>query len=427
MTSKPDAIVTKHLVRNVVVTVAVAVTALVGYLWWQSFKERKPAADTVETTQTTADPEEVTEAEAPYLLSVDDAKSAITDYYTLLSRSEFAGLRSHGFNEVASAVELGWTAQIGLEIHPEYIVPDVPSMPQPVDTYAGNDLYEIGSFFTTVPPVQCVKSVVTGETGPIGWIYHDAIDGQWHIIDPTIPLATQAPVANNQTRKSTDGLVLVEMSSPGIFRNQWWAMTMFTVSITSASKMTNVEVQARTFDAGVTVEVPDSLLAGVLSSDVPVVPTTNPDGTTTALVAKVHGVCTMWRGERQNFDRGLIGQMLQQLDGSDMSPVSISTNTEDVTPVFPVDNRTAEKTSNLLNEEQIKRYGVDGVIVMMPLADQVAYEQQVLGIDQQEQGQQGTEGGDGTGDAAAGDGTQTDSPQPGADQLSQDITSLTSN
>lgn len=404
MTSKPDAIVTRHLIRNVLLTALLIVLVTVGVLWWRSLSGRKPAADTA-TAEETSEPREVQEAEAPYILSVDDAKATITDYYTLLSQNDFSGLRGHGFNEVASAVELGWTRQTGLEIHPEFISPDVQSMPEPVDTYAGNDLYEIGAFFTTVPPADCVKSLVTGATGPIGWIYHDALDGQWHIIDPTVPLATQAPVASNQSRQSNDKLVLVEMSSPGVFRNQWWAMTIFTVSVTSASKTADVSVVPRSFDSGISLEVPDSLTIGISSRDVPIVPTVNPDGSASPLVAKIHGVCTMWRGERQGFDRERIGQKLQQLDGTDMAPVDVTMGAENITPVFPVDNKTAEKTANLLNEEQIKRYGVDGVIVTMPLIDQQSYEQDALGYAAPEQAQDG-QGQDGATDADATAATQ---------------------
>ena len=383
MTSKPDAIITKHLIRNVLVTLVLVVIGVCGFLWWRSYSNRKPSIDSAPVAETPhAESQEIVEAESPYILNVEDAKSALSDYYTLLSQGEFAGLRSRGFNEAASSVELGWTRQIGMEIHPELLVPDVPNMPEPVGTYAGNDLYDIKSFFATVPPTQSVKTIVTGETGPVGWIYHDAIDGQWHIIDPTVPLSTQAPVASNQIRKSNDGLVLVEMSSSGIFCNQWWAITMFTVSVTSASKVTGVSVMPRSFDDGVTVEVPESLTKGITTAEVPLVPTTNPDGTTNPLVAKVYGVCTIWRGERQSFDAGLIGQTLQHLDGSDMSPVEVTAGAENITPVFPVDNRLAETTANLLNEEQAKRYGVDGVIVTMSLADQQSYEQDALGIGQ---------------------------------------------
>lgn len=394
MTSKPDAIVTRHLIRNIIVTLVVTAAAVFGVLWWRHVSERKPVADTV-TAEDTKEPEVVQEAESPYILSVDDAKSAITDYYTLLSQSDFAGLRSRGFNEVASAVEMGWTKQIQLEVHPEQIMPDVQSMPEPVDVYAGNDLYEIGSFFMTVPPTQSVKSVVTGETGPIGWIYHDALDGQWHIIDPTIPLGTQAPVASNQSRQSSDKLVLVEMSSPGVFRNQWWALTMFTVSVTSASKVADVSIVPKSFDSAVTVEVPDSLTIGISAASVPIVPTVNPDGTTNPLVSKVTGVCTVWRGDRTQFGRDRIGQSLQQLDGQDMAPVVVTSGAEDVTPIFPVDNRLAETTASLLNKEQIERYGVDGVIVTMPVLDQQAYEQEALGLGQPTtDGQAGTDGTD---------------------------------
>lgn len=394
MTSKPDAIVTRHLIRNILVTLILMAAAVFAVLWWRNLQGRKPAIDAVTSEQSTpAAPEEVQEAESPYILSVDDAKRAISDYYALLAQSDSAGLRSRGFNEVAGAVELGWTKQIQLEIHPEYIQPDVQSMPEPIDVYAGNDLYEIGAFFTTIPPAQCVKSVVTGETGPVGWIYHDAIDGQWHIIDPTIPLGTQAPVASNQSMQSTDKLVLTELSSPGVFRNQWWAITMFTVTVTSASRTGNVSISARPFDSGMTVDVPNSLLVGISATDVPMVPTINPDGTTNPLVAKVNGICTIWRGDRSNFSRERIGQGLQQLDGQDMAPVSVEYAGGQVTPYFPVDNRTAESTASLLNEEQIKRYGVDGVIVTTPLADQQAYEQQALGLNQ---GTGIQEGGDST-------------------------------
>lgn len=410
MTSKPDAIVTKHLIRNILVTLILTAAAVFGVLWWRNLSERKPAINTVTEEQET-EPEEVQEAESPYILSVEDAKGAITDYYTLLAQNDFAGLRSRGFAEVSGAVEMGWTRQIQLEIHPEYIVPDVTNMPEPVDVYAGNDLYEISSFFATVPPAQCVKSVVTGETGPIGWIYHDALDGQWHIIDPTIPLGTQAPIASNQSRQSSDKLVLVEMSSPGVFRNQWWAITMFTVSITSASKVSNVGVARKAFDAGVTVEIPDTLAVGISAADVPVVPTTNADGTTNPMVAKINGICTVWRGERTQFNRERIGQGLQQLDGANLAPVSITVGNEDITPDFPVDNRSAETTAALLNEEQIKRYGVDGVIVTMPVADQVLYEQEVMGSTTPVSVPDGT---DGTGvyPEAGYDGTTTDTAIP---------------
>lgn len=408
MTSRPDAIVTKHLVRNILLTMLVVAVAAGAFLWWRSMSARRPAVDTA-PVETPVEQQEIQEAESPYVLSVEDATSTISDYYALLAQGDFVGLRQHGFEEVASAVELGWVRETGLEIHAEYIKPDAKDMPQPVGTYAGNDLYEIGSFFTTTPPQQCVKSIVTGETGPIGWVYHDALDGKWHIVDPAIPLATQAPAAGSQSRQSEDKQVLAEMSSSGVFRNQWWAITMFTVQVTSASKTDNVKIEPREFDDGITNEVPETLTKGIASSDVPIVPQVAADGTTSPLVAKASGVCIVWRGNRKDFDPSLIGQRLQQIDGVDMAPVRIVVRAEDITPVFPIDNKTAESTSALLNEEQVKRYGVDGVIASISVADQQAYEQQALGLGGQ-QGQGGT------------DGTQ---PQDQAVDLTQDITQLT--
>lgn len=367
MANKPVSVMTKHLVRNIVAIVVAVLLVAGGVLAWHALSSRGPAADSAgqsDPGDKESSGDEVL-AEEPSSLSVDGARSAISNYYLMLSRLDHAGLRSAGFDEAAGAVENGWVIQIAMQVYPDFINPDVTEMPQPVGVYAGNDLYDVRSFFTAAPPIQCVTSAVTGETGPVGWIYHDALENRWHFIDPLMPTYTQAPQVSNQSRVSEDGMVSVRMSCPGIFSNPWWAMGMFAVEVTSASMSYNVEVTANTFDEGVSVSVSDGLSKGVLASEIPVVPVLNPDGSQQPMVAKASGVCILTRGDRDMANASIerIGQSALRLDGHDMCPVSILLRTgnqteENVAPLFPVNNEPISDSASLLNTQQLEQYDV---------------------------------------------------------------------
>lgn len=391
MANKPSTVITKHLVRNVVIFLLFLIAAVGGFFGYQMFTKRKPAADTIATqsdTQTSDGEvaEELPQAESPSSLNVEEAKSAIEDYYTMLGQLNFAGLRTRGFDEAAGAIELGWVAQTGIVVVPDMIHPDVTAMPMPVSTYAGNDLYQIKDFFTQEPPKESVQSIVTGQTGPCGWIYHDALLGKWKIVDPVMPTGTQAPRASSESRVSDDRLVDVQLASPGIFRNAWWAVTMFSVDVTSASRTYDVTIserkgEERRFDDGVVVTIPESLLSGIHAANIPAVPIVNPDGTQSPQVAKAVGVVTMSRGTThvEEFDYARIGQPPMRLDGDDMCPVEIETGAgEKISPVFPVDNVTASATASLLNEQDIKNFELAALAEAakkQPAADQQTVEE----------------------------------------------------
>ena len=383
---------TKHLVRNIIMFVIFLLLAVGGFFAWQALTHRSPAADSTNQSGDSGsqDAADQVMAEEPSSLSVDGARSAISSYYLMLSRLDHAGLRAAGFDETAGAVENGWVVQMAMQVYPEFITPDVTAMPQPVGVYAGNDLYDVRSFFTSPPPIQCVTSVVTGETGPVGWIYHDALENRWHFVDPLIPTYTQAPQVSNQSRVSEDGLVSVKMSCPGIFCNSWWAMGMFAFDVTSAAKSYNIDVVTNKFDEGVTVTVTDGLSKGIKASEIPVVPTLNPDGSQQPMVAKASGVAVLERGGRDMTKASpeRIGQPALRLDGHDLCPVSIILRTgnqteENVAPLFPVNNEPISESSSLLNTQQLEQYDVTD-----KLADPAYVQQLQADVEQQRQQQQ---------------------------------------
>lgn len=378
MANKPRGVVTHHLIRNIIFLVVLVALGGTGAWVARSIATRGPAANSVVTPAEPGGDEGGDDGapaeteDAITTLTIEDARDAVTTYYSMLAAQDFAGLRSRGFDSAAAVIELGWTSQMGLEIHPESLVADVDALPAPVGTWAGNDLYAIGDFFKAAPAADTVKSNITGATGPVGWAYHDALDGRWHIIDPTLPAGTQAPAASAQSRQSVDGLVDAETSSPGVFRNQWWAMTIMTVQVTSRATTYGVRVEPRAFDESVSVTVPDSLLAGIPGSEIPAVPPVNEDGTPAVAQKTISGVCKVWRGDLSSFPAERIGQSLMRIDGHDLSPVSIIANEEDVAPLFPVDNETAATVGRLLNDEQIEQYGLTGTATVAPAAGEQA-------------------------------------------------------
>lgn len=392
--NRPMSISTHHQRRSIIMTVLFLIGLGIAIFLYCAFGlhmfERQAQQENANTQSPVTATEENGTVEASQL-NIETAVNKIDTYYSLLSQKKSDQLRNEGFEAAAGAVEMGWLDDIEYSIDANNINPDATAFPAPVGSYAGNNVYSISSFFSSLPSEPTIHSIITGDTQVCGWIYYDSVANSWNLIDPTIPTATQAASATQISRGSNDGGVSTEVSTPGVFSNSWWAYAMVSVDVTSTSTDYDVSITPRDFDDGITADVPSTLLAGINRSSVgqPIeearrnanananansndaddenangnendsarteVTDRNNDGRADGRAA---GVCVIYRGTLDNFDPTLIGKDELRLDG-DICPVSIVAGEEDVTPIVTIGTDSAQDIAKLMNEEQMERYGIN--------------------------------------------------------------------
>ena len=394
--NRPMSISTHHQRRSIIMTVLFLIGLGIAIFLYCAFGlhmfERQAQQDNANTQSPVTATEENGTVEASQL-NIETAVNKIDTYYSLLSQKKSDQLRNEGFETAAGAVEMGWLDDIDYSVDANNINPDATAFPAPVGSYAGNDVYSISSFFSSLPSEPTIHSIITGDTQVCGWIYYDSVANSWNLIDPTIPTATQAASATQISRGSEDGGVSTEVSTPGVFSNSWWAYAMVSVDVTSTSTDYDVSITLRDFDDGITADIPSTLLAGINrssvgqpieearrnananangnsndaddenadengndnSSDRTEVTDRNNDGRADGRAA---GVCVIYRGTLDNFDPTLIGKEELKLDG-DICPVTIVAGDEDVTPIVTIGTDSAQDIAKLMNEEQMERYGIN--------------------------------------------------------------------
>ena len=296
--------------------------------------------------------------------TVEEAEKIIAAYYGYLANSDADGLRSIGNDAAANAVQNKWTVGIDYRVD-NSVQPDAKDMPQPIGKYAGCKLYNISDFFSN-PPSNSVHSTVTGDTGYQGWVYYDPLDTKWVIVDPTIPTSVQVPESGHVAKSSEDRKATVEITGPGAYSNPWWSYTMVSVDVTSSSADASVSVKQRTLDSGITVSIPDTLMAGLSpvgaqntqnGADDSNGGDTETEQSQSTAVAKASGICIIYRGSTSEFAPDRIGQQALRIDGN-ITPVTVSCGDEDITPIFAIGTSTATDIQKLLNDEQMSKYNV---------------------------------------------------------------------
>lgn len=346
----PRKVTTKSLKIRRVIFIGVAALLLIavgvgiGFFFFANNTPTINATDisTLITRSSVDDDTEVMESEESQF-NIDAAKSTITQYYSLLSAYDQSGLAAAGFTEAASAISMGWLEQI------EYSVewstePDVTELPDSVTMYAGCYVYKISDFFTT-EPTEVIHSNATGNTTYEGWVYYNRSTNKWVVVDPTIPTAISASESTTVTRSSSDSLVKTTMQSSGALSNPWWCVSDIYVEITSSASSYDVSVATRHIDDGVTVSVPDELLAGISRVN---------DGNSVT----ISGICSVVRGVTSGFGVERIGSDALSLDGN-IVPVDIQTSTENITPLYAMGDAVAVDLAEYAAEAQSEEYSME--------------------------------------------------------------------
>lgn len=270
-------------------------------------------------------------------MTVDGAKQTVFSYYDALAKGDTATLRASGFSTAANAIDQGWLSAIGYSVS-QVVQPDVSQMPESVGTYAGNTVYSMASFYDRTPD-NAIHSNVTGDTGYLGWMYYDTMTNAWVVVDPTIPTATQAAEDDRVTRRSSDGQVTVSIQSRGAVANPWWSQMSAQLSVESAQGV-NARTSDRALDDGITVSISDTIRNQTVNG------------------GKAEGEFTLTRGVTSGFSPDRIGQPAQSIEGNVM-PITIQTDSEDVTPVFTIGTSSISQTAIAEDQELAKKYGVN--------------------------------------------------------------------
>lgn len=263
-------------------------------------------------------------------------------------------------------MDLLWMKAVGYRIDGTKLSFGATSMPAVVGNWAGHDLYAIGDFLRT-PGTNAIHSIIVGDTDPVGWIWYDQKALVWHVIDPTIPTSTEAPVATNVSRKSIDGKVNVALSTPGAFSNPWWCVTQVAVNVRSSSADYPVTCTVNpAFDSGITTNIPQSLMGGLPPASAVVTEVdgqaqpsdATPDGadgakatqqrpvSTQIYPTSANGICTIWRGQRTEFDMSRIGQDPLSLDGN-VCPIVLTAKDERILPDLVLTTNQSEHVQSL--------------------------------------------------------------------------------
>lgn len=339
--NKMPSLSTKRSKRNAIIITSVLTLALAGgaVLIMKSMEKNPESVPVVSQVVDQVQPQKpvITDVQSSAGdNTVDKAEELIIGYYAALESKDSTKLRALGCNDTANAVDLGWLDSIGWSLDASKIgTPSARSFPASQGLYAGCTLYKISDFFQD-DPMNVIKSNIIGNAGLEGWVYYDAMNAKWNLVDPTIPTSISAAQSKNVQRQSNDKSVTVKMSSPGAYSNAWWSYTQVSVNISNQSSST-VNISKSKFDNGITA----SLGNGIPNS-------VNAGGT-------AQGVAVIYRGVTKNFGIEKIGATALEIDG-DVSPVRIDYNGEDVSPVFAIGNSDAKELQNLLTQDQIDKY-----------------------------------------------------------------------
>lgn len=399
----PAKVGTSARIRNIILAVLVLALIAAGviYALWRS--PASPLRQNTAAGTGLAVPIEIQEVtENASMNTPQYAREAISKYYTALATDDAAALHQQGNDGTAVAIENKWLNALDYAVDLGQLAsPDVDAFPPAAGMWAGNTLYKIEDFYSRKPQ-NAITNDVTGKTGAVGWVYFDTVQGRWVIVDPTIPSAVSAPEGNKIEKFSSDRLVDVKAASSGALSNPWWSYAQIAVDISSTNRESGVSVTPKKFDEGITVVVPDSLTNGVDKAVEKEVknenannenanqqqpqqgqqqPAQQPEAAnagssnsaaTTRMELepkKASGVCVLYRGSINDFNITRIGSVPLHIDG-DIMPVSISTDKENVTPVFPVGNITFEEIQKLLTQEEIAKYNAtDGELPAVPTID----------------------------------------------------------
>ena len=374
--NKPASIKTKRLTRNRIIIIIVTILALLGaaaycYFVLDLFKPQAQLADSLIDKIETIDNGNIEYSSSQK--NIASATEAIGNYYTALANNNAGYLHEQGWDAAANAIELGWLPALEYKIDITRLMPTKTDfLPNSVGTYAGCSLYAISDFYLEVPQ-GTISSIITGLTGPVGWIYYDPIKAHWQVVDPTIPTALYAPEATDVGRKSSDEQITTIMTSSGAFANPWWAYMALTVDITAPNMNTPVAIAQKQLDAGVTSQIPQSLLDGLKpvqntqQQQQPTDPNQQQNANTNTITTqhlstlpegwvRASGIIIIQRGVLNNFSIDRIGQKAQQLDGN-VVPITIQTPTEDITPVFLIGTNTTDEFIKLWNAQEMELYG----------------------------------------------------------------------
>lgn len=245
--------------------------------------------------------------------TVDGVRDVLTMYYSALAANDSNKLRGIGASDAASAIDQGWLAGVGYRMN-SIDTPSATSMPAPVGTYAGSPLYAIADFYAS-NPTDAIHTDATGDTPRVGWVWYDDVNGNWAIVDPTIPTAIQTPSSTTVTMASDDRTANVSVMSKGAYANAWWAWLSEAITISTTAPVTMSKVS---FDKGVTVMLPNEL-----------------NGTINGGIASGSAIVT--RGSLSEFDLSRIGQNPYSLSG-DMMACRIQTTSQDITPQLRIGN-----------------------------------------------------------------------------------------
>jgi hypothetical protein len=327
-------------------------------------------------------------SETESLFTVEKAKETLVAYYNGLAASDSDMLRSIGADATAAAVDNGWIEAMGYAVDTSKTsAPVATEMPADIGKWAGNNVYNIYDFYDPNAIQAAIRNNITGLTDVKGWIYFDTAQGRWAIVDPTIPTATNAAEIPKLEKFSQDRLIDIKMSSVGALSNSWWSYAQLNYEITNSNTTTPVTIAQREFDEGMTVLVSPKLLEGLQPATEKKVEGTNANNNNNAATTapgaennasdtnnsananhleavetvptKVSGICIVYRGTIDNFDFRKMSSAPLSISG-DVNVLSISTEAENLTPIYTVGDVASEEVRALLSQEEIDRYNASG-------------------------------------------------------------------
>lgn len=384
----PYKLSTGSRIRNIILTILVflLIAAGVGYGVYKAFgKDLFPKQETVVDAPKIVAPAEK-KPEAENLFTPQKAEETLVTYYNALASSDSEALRSIGADSAAAAVDNGWLAAMEYAVDTSKTsTPVATEMPASIGIWAGNNLYNIIDFYDGTKTDASVRNNITGLSNLVGWIYFDSTQGRWAIVDPTIPIETNAPEIPNLVKYSQDRLIDIKMSSVGSLSNPWWSYAQLNYDITSSDETSPVTIAEREFDNGITTLITPTLLKGLPAAtrkkaEAPAngenavqaqdnQTAQNQDNANAGNAAaqdqgevvpsKVAGICIIYRGVVSDFNFEKIGSAPLSITG-DINMLSISTERENLTPVYTVGNVKSSDLRALMSKEEIERYDASG-------------------------------------------------------------------
>ena len=386
----PYKLPTKSRIRNIILTILVILllAAGVGYGLYKAFGteilpiQQESVVNAPQIVPQPAKPKSETES----LFTVEKAKETLVAYYNGLAASDSDMLRSIGADATAAAVDNGWIEAMGYAVDTSKTsAPVATEMPADIGKWAGNNIYNIYDFYDPNAIQAAIRNNITGLTDVKGWIYFDTALGRWAIVDPTIPTATNAAEIPKLEKFSQDRLIDIRMSSVGALSNSWWSYAQLNYEISNSNTTTPVTITQREFDEGMTVLVSPKLLEGLQPATEKKVEGTNANNTDNAdanaaannatdagnsananhleavetVPSKVSGICIVYRGTIDNFDFRKMSSAPLSISG-DVNILSISTEAENLTPIYTVGDVASEDVRALLSQEEIDRYNASG-------------------------------------------------------------------